>query len=130
MTDMIEFVFDYMENMKISADTRQEQQDLENGIRMYLIENGISKDEPQEYLKGFIYNHLTIIKPSDLKTYFVGYPLLSMVNQIVVEYRADGYVSEKRKDELYNLMKKLYEIGLEERYVPTIEVKQIIGTLS
>ena len=62
-----------------------------------------------------------------MKEYFENYPSISGVNQIVIEYTHDGTISEDRIVELRKLMSVLYESGLNDRYVPANEVKQILG---
>ena len=52
------------------------------------------------------------------------------MNQIAIEYRCDGSLPEERIKTLYRLMEKMHACGLGEKYVPIIEVKQILGSLA
>ena len=60
----------------------------------------------------------------------MNYGLISDVNQIAIEYRCDGSLPEERIKTLYQLMEKMHACGLGEKYVPIIEVKQILGSLA
>ena len=49
------------------------------------------------------------------------------MNQAVIEFQYDGKLSEEQIKELYRNMQLLYASGLGDKYVPTIEIKQILG---
>lgn len=127
---MIEFVMDYMEQRNAFAKSQREQELLVNGITAYLTENGIAGDEKRPYFCRYVAGHLDLIEACDLKLYFIMYPFLSRIYQIITEFREDGSVSDSRRDDLYQSMNELYRCGLGEKYVPAVEVKQILGLLS
>lgn len=127
---MIEYLLNYMAMQGVYALSKREQELLESGIDRYLLENGIGKNDKGEYYKNYLDGHLKTISLTDLKSYFMNYPLISDVNQIAIEYQSDGEIPKERKKELYKLMEKLYSCGLGEKYIPIIEVKQILGGLS
>ena len=127
---MIEYLLDYMADRGVYASSQREQELLESGIGRYLLESGIGENDTGEYYKKYVDGHLKVISAADLKPYFLNYPLISDVNQIVIEYQSDGELTEVRKKELYRLMEKLHFCGLGEKYIPIIEVKQILGKLS
>lgn len=127
---MMEYLLDYMAGRGAYALSQREQEMLESGIARYLLENGIGENDTGEYYKKYLAGHLKLISETDLKTYFMNYVLISDVNQIVIEYQIDGELPEKRKEDLYQLMQKLYACGLGEKYIPIMEVKQILGRLS
>ena len=106
---MIEYILDYLANRGVYAASQGEQQQMEDGIAS---------------------NHLQQISASDLKAYFLNYGLISDVNQISIEYRCDGSLPEERIKTLYRLMEKMHACGLGEKYLPIIEVKQILGSLA
>lgn len=124
---MIEFILEYLERNSVYAFNNEEQQKIEDGIKLYLLENGISDEDTGEYYKQYTTRHLQAVNRKDLKEYFENYLSISGVNQIVIEYTHDGTISEDRIVELRKLMSVLYESGLNDRYVPANEVKQILG---
>lgn len=124
---MTEYVLEYLERLDVSISDREEQDKIEEGIRMYLRENGISDEDTGEYYKQYILKHIQIINRNDLKQYFINYPVISEINQIVIEYNHDGALSQKRTAELYSRMSKLYECGLNDKYIPAYEIKQILA---
>ena len=127
---MIVYILDYMAKYGVYASSQKEQKLLEAGIAQYLLENGIDEEQTGEYYKKYVLDHLEKISVSDIKAYFINYSLISDANQIVIEYHCDGSVPTERKNDLYLLMQKLHSCGLGEKYVPIIEIKQILGKLS
>ena len=127
---MIEYILDYLANQGVYAATQGEQEQLEAGIARCLQENGIEDGSTGNYYQKYIRDHLQKIATADLKAYFLHYDLLSDVNQIAIEYRCDGELPAERVKTLYQLMEKLHASGLGEKYVPIIEIKQILGNLS
>lgn len=127
---MIDFVLDYMEQNEQFADTQLEQEAMEQGISLYLTECGVPEDANGEYYRKYVKEHLGIISHEDLRKYFICYPTISKVNQIAIEQKVDGTISDTRRSELYQLMQLLYEQGLGERYVPNQEVKEALGEFS
>lgn len=127
---MMEYILDYLENAGVCAESEQEQIGLENGITMYLVENGIDQLEYRKYFTRFVDAHLALIDKEDLKTYFIEFPKLSQVKQIAIEYKCDGSVGNDRVKELYTLMSELHNAGIGEKYVPAIEIREILGKYS
>ena len=126
---MINYIMDYLEENGTGADTADENVKLIAGIRLYLTENGISEEKTREYFKQYIDKHLAVINDNDLKQYFMMYPVISEVNQIAIEYKSDGILSKDRIGALYNYMAQLYAHGIGDKYVPAVEVKEILGGL-
>lgn len=127
---MIEYILNYLANRGVYAASQGEQQQMEGGIASYLQENGLEDGNTGAYYQKYVSNHLQKISASDLKAYFLNYGLISDVNQIAIEYRCDGSLPEERIKTLYRLMEKMHACGLGEKYVPIIEVKQILGSLA
>ena len=124
---MIDFVLEYMESKGICVESYAEQESIENGISLYLLENGIGADQSGDYYKQYVTRRLNLLNKDDLKTYFVEYPLMSDVLQIVMEYQSDGKLSDDRVCDLRQKMKALYDCGLGDKYVPAMEIRQILG---
>lgn len=127
---MLDYILDYLEQKNTTASTQDEQINLERGIKRYLLENGIDENATGEYYKQFLKSHLNLILPEDLKSYFLNYGEISEINQIVLEFINDGKITEQRKKNLYELLDKLYRCGLRDKYIPIMEVKQMLGKLS
>jgi len=124
---MIDFVFDYLDNNSIYASSEKEQTAMEAGIERFLLENGIRLDEAREYHRTYVTKLLRKVDVSDLKSYIINYHLLSEVNQVVIEVRSGEKPSQKHRDRLYRAMQELNRVGLGEKYIPVVEVKQLLG---
>lgn len=127
---MIEYILNYMESRGQFVSSSAEAEAVENGIRMYLEENGIDPEEKRGYFRRYIDRHLALIEPADLKSYFAEYLTLSKVKQIAIEQSWDGTVPQERVAELYTLMTRLNDAGLHNKYVPAVEIKAILGRYS
>lgn len=127
---MIEYILNYMESKGQILASSAEEAAVEDGIILYLEENGIDSKENWDYFRKYVDRHLALIAPTDLKSYFVEYPTISKVNQIAIEQVWDGTVAPERVTELYTLMAKLNAAGLYNKYIPAIEVKFILGKYS
>lgn len=127
---MIDFILDYMENRGQFANSKNEQEKIELGIANYLEENGICVDVMSDYYKNYILKHLALISDDELKEYFLNYHLISEVNQIVIEYNCDGFVSTQRAKYLRLVLNKLYSLRIGDKYIPSDEVKMILGKYS
>lgn len=127
---MIEYILNYMESKGQILASSAEEAAVEDGIILYLEENGIDSKENWDYFRKYVDQHLALIAPTDLKSYFVEYPIISKVNQIAIEKAWDGTVAPERVTELYTLMAKLNSAGLYNKYIPAIEVKFILGKYS
>ena len=124
---MINFVFDYLDEKGVYAFSNKEQTAMEMGIIRFLQENGIRLCETRDYHRSYTLSLLQKIDTSDLKSYFTKFYLISEVNQMIIETRDTESVTAEQKSWLYHLMAELYAAGLGEKYVPIIEVKQILG---
>ena len=124
---MINFVFDYLEEKGVYAFSDKEQTAMEMGITRFLQENGIRLYETRDYHRSYTLRLLQKIDASDLKSYFTKFYLISEVNQMIIETRDAESVTTAQKSRLYHLMAELHAAGLGEKYVPIIEVKQILG---
>lgn len=127
---MMEYILEYMEKCGQLADSATEEQKLEEGILLYLEENGISPAETRKYFYRYVNAHLALIDATDLKAYFVEYPTISKVKQIAIEKKCDGKVEQIRVAELYELIRELHSSGLGEKYVPAVEIREILGQFS
>lgn len=127
---MIEHILNYLELKGQIVASAAEEAAVETGISLYLEENGIDSEEKREYFRRYVDRRLALIAPVDLKSYFVEYPTISKVNQIAIEQDWDGTVPQERVAELYTLMEKLNAAGLYNKYIPTVEVKSILGRYS
>ena len=127
---MIDFILDFMANNNINVINQDEQRKVENGIKKYLLESGISENELGAYYKNYVLRHLKIVSVPDLKNYSIYYPIMSSVNQTVIEFQYDGEMSEEQTKELYRNMQLLYASGLGDKYVPAMEIKQILEASS
>lgn len=124
---MINFVFDYLEEKGVYAFSDKEQTAMEMGIARFLQENGISIYETRDYHRSYTLKLLRKVDTVDLKQYFINFHLLSEVNQIIIETRDAETVTAEQKTHLYHLMAELHASGLGEKYVPIVEIKQILG---
>lgn len=123
---MIDFILEYMANRNVYASSQEEQINIENGIKRYLFENGISENDTGAYYRKYVKSHMQILNIVDLKKYFVYYPVISKINQLVIEYQQDNQLSDKKKADLYQNMQILYTCGLDDKYVPAPEIKKIL----
>ena len=124
---MMQYILDYLDIKEQFAHSKKEEDLLEKGIALYLEENGIGQEEKREYFFKYVDSHLHLIDDTDLKQYFLMYPVISQVKQIAIEQKWDGMVPEKRVSELRGLMSQLYNSGLGDKYVPVVEIKEILG---
>ena len=127
---MINYVIDYMEASGIVFSSRNELENAIEGIKLYLFENGVPENDNREYFRQYLDRSLARIESHETKQYFIAYQAISRVNQICIEYRNKGNVSDKRKVDLLNDMSELYSLGLEYKYVPATEVYEILGRLA
>lgn len=127
---MIDYIIDHMEKNGVCFESHDELARVTEGIRMYLAENGISENDTGSYFKQYLDRVLRRVDRQDLKAYFLYFPVISRVNQICIEFCADGSVAEARKADLRNDMAKLYTAGLGDKYVPAAEVKGILGKMA
>ena len=119
---MIDFVIDHMENAGVVFASRNELASVTEGVKLYLLENGISEKDNRDYLAR--------IEHHEMKTFFIAYPVISRVNQICIEFRANNTLSEARKADLLKDMSELYSLGLGYKYIPAAEVHEIVGRLA
>ncbi len=124
---MMEYILDYLDEKGVYAANQAEQEKLEKGIRLFLLEKGIKEDDNDPYFKKYIASALNLIGTADLKMYLSEYPVISAIMQIVLEWKADGRIPSSRKEDLRSCMKELYESGLGDRYIPATEVQMILA---
>lgn len=124
---MRDFILDYIAKLGLSASSISEEELLEAGIAVYLSENGISSNAKGAYYENYVLSHLGTIAPSDMKLYFINYSVMSSVRQIVIKYCHEGFLPTERRKELMDLMRKLHECGLGEKYLPKAEIRSILG---
>jgi hypothetical protein len=124
---MISYVLDYLTSKEIYISNVEEQDELDAGIKLWLLENGIRETDKDGYRKQYIIEALDKISISDLKEYFIFYPIISDVIQIVFEYKVDGFVLNERKKQLIENMKRLYASRIGDKYIPVKEVNTIIN---
>lgn len=127
---MINYIIDYMEHMGVVFVSHQELAEVTVGIRKYLLENGIPENDTRDYFKQYLDRSLSRVDRHELKRYFQAYPVISRVNQICIEFSAKGEISEAQKTDLLKAMSVLYMMGLSDKYIPAVEVKEILGKLA
>lgn len=127
---MIDFVIDYMETAGVVFASRNELASVTEGVKLYLLENGIPEKDNRDYFKTYINRSLARIEHHEMKTFFIAYPVISRVNQICIEFRANNTLSEARKAELLKDMSELYSLGFGYKYIPAAEVHEILGRLA
>ena len=127
---MINYVIDYMEASGIIFSSRNELENAIEGLKLYLFENGILENDNRDYFRQYLDRSLARIESHETKQYFIAYHAISRVNQICIEYRNRGNVSDKRKANLLNDMSELYSLGLGYKYVPATEVYEILRRLA
>ena len=123
---MINYILEYLSSKDIYIVNEEEQNKLNAGINLWLLENGIRETDKDEYRKHYIIKALEKISISDLKLYLMSYPIISDVMQIVFEDKEDGFVSDERKSDLMARMKELYAVGIGDKYIPVTEVDEIL----
>lgn len=127
---MINYVIDYMENSGIVFSSRNELSNVTEGVKLYLLENGIPENDKREYFRQYLNRSLAKIECHEIIQFFLAYPVISRVNQICIEFRVNGMVSDKRRADLLNDMSALYSMGLGYKYIPATEVHEILGKLA
>ena len=123
---MMEYILDYLDEKGVYVANQAEQEKLEEGIRLFLLEKGIKEGDNDPYFKRYVASALNLISTGDLKMYLIEYPVISAVMQIVLEWRADGRIPSSRKEDLRSWVKELYESGLDDKYIPAAEVQIIL----
>lgn len=122
---MIDFIFEYLEAHGVSCTTEI----ALAGIRLFLFENGLPAEEPVEhrdYYKKHLHRLLKRIDDPDLWMYFLEYENISKINQLCIEYREDGYLTAEKVTELRDCMCCLYKAQLGNKYIPAIEVAEVL----
>ena len=127
---MIDFVIDYMENAGVVFCSRDERKSITEGVKLYLFENGIPENDDREYFREYLERSLARIETHEMKQFFGAYPVISRVNQICIEFRANSTLPATRRADLLNDMSELYSCGLGYKYIPEAEVHEILGRLA
>ena len=125
--EMIDYIFDYLSANDVYSNDYNEQKLMEEGIEMYLLENGISIYERGSYYKRYIDKVIKKIDKKDLKSYFINYPLISAAKQIAIEKENGFEITEYEKEKLCKIVVKLRLSGLGDKYIPMTQVKMILG---
>lgn len=123
-TNMVDYVFDYLENKGVYASTELENNEMEQGILLFLKENGVGAEESGAYYQKYIDSSLAIIKNEDLKNYFMFYPTISQINQLILEVETNGRTFDITK-KYWSLARKLPS-GLSD-YFPATGILKIMG---
>ena len=124
---ILQDLLDLLERQGAWPKTQEEAKRLEEGVRLFLWENGIGPEETRPYFYRYVDAHLGRILRQDLLSYFLLYPEISEARQLAAEYRADKGLPRQRKVRLYRCMEELYRQGLGSRYVPAAEIQEILG---
>lgn len=125
--NIVDYILEYIENKGVSYFSELEYTNMLDGIKLYLLENGIKEDESKKYYLDYVSKHLKTIEPVDLKDYFVCYPLISNVNQMVIESRVTPEIGEEFKNALLSLLLEIRLRNGADKYIPCDEVKRILG---
>lgn len=127
---MIRYVLDYMEKSGVIFCSRNELVSVAEGVKLYLLENGIPEKESREYFQTYLNRSLARIERNEMKQFFLAYPIISRVNQICNEFKSNNTLSETRRSDLLKDMSQLYAMGLGYKYIPAAEVHEILGKLA
>ncbi len=122
---MVEYILDCLAEQNASPRNDQECEQMNAGIRLFLTEHGIRENEVRAYHRSYVSRVLRTIAPEDLRAYFLSYPAISEVRQILLECASAGRITNAAKARLYRAMSALYTCGLGEKYVPAAELRQI-----
>ena len=123
---MIDYIWEYLENRGQYIYNDEERNAFIVGIEQFLIDNEIDVDSAGYLQRKIVSRKLSSIRNQDLKAFFLHYPMIRKIYQIVSEYVLFGETSQEEKCEIYLLMLMLFIVGLEDRYVPKKEVKEIM----
>ena len=114
---MKEFVLNYM--FALGGFIRPEEINcIATGIELWLRENGIDLDQEGEYYEAYVKSSLKMIEQTDIKQYFKHYDSISKIRQVCIEFVNCETVDGKKR-ELRNELKKLYDCGLGDKYLPS-----------
>ena len=123
---MIDYIWEYLENRGQYIYNEEERKAFIIGIEQFLSDNEINIDTAGCLQRKIVSRKLSSIRNQDLKAFFLHYPMIRKIYQIVSEYVLFGETSQEEKCEIYLLMLMLFIVGLEDRYVPKKEVKEIM----
>ena len=127
---MINYILDYLGEHGVAAGSAEEEARIEDGIKLYLKENGIDNSETRPYFRKFVNRHLDRIPAVELLEYFSFYTTMSEIRQIVIEYDNSKTISNADRSRLYQLMTELQAAGFGDKYVPKDMIKEILGAYS
>lgn len=85
---MIDFVIDHMENAGVVFASRNELASVTEGVKLYLLENGISEKDNRDYFKTYINRSLARIEHHEMKTFFIATLSFPELNQICIEFKS------------------------------------------
>ena len=123
---MIDYLWEYLEVHRQYIYNSQERDRFINGARVFLSELGINEDDYNAINITEVRKKLCLVRNRDLKMFFMYYPIISKVQNIVSGYLCDGIVTEEERCLIYLFMIKLFDVGLDDMYIASEEVKNIM----
>lgn len=91
---------------------------ITTGVELWLRENGIDLYQEGEYYKAYVKSSLGMIDQTDIKQYFKHYDSISNIRQVCIDFVNGGNVDGKKR-ELRDGLKKLYDCGVGDKYLPS-----------
>ena len=123
---MIDYLWEYLEARRQYIYNSQERDRFIYGARVFLTEMGIHEDAYNAINITEVRKKLCQVRNQDLKMFFMYYPIISKVQNIVTGYLCDGIVTEEERCLIYLFMLKLFDVGLDDMYIASEEVKNIM----
>ena len=126
-SDQRQYIMNYLEKHGHYAKTPVEQDTINKGIDMYLDYNGIDLSGKSGYYRKFLDKQLERIDQVDLKAYFISFPVISaLVNLLIIYENRD--LTDDEKNTLSSLFISLYESeGSLDKYIPAYEAAEALG---
>ena len=109
---MKDYVMNYLFSNGVSINSVKEEQEIEEGISLFLTECGLDQSKDSEYARGYVRQILSIIDPRDIKQIFLRYNVISRTRQLAAEGRTYA------DPEMMKCLTELNECGLYGRYTP------------
>ena len=101
---------------------------LKTGISRFLSDHGIGSREHEEYYKNYVVRQLSfkVQKQEEVLSYFVYYPIICDIGEILVNHQVTGKIEDKQRVLLNDMMDKLRKTGME-KYVSSSEISSILN---
>lgn len=101
---------------------------LKTGISRFLLDHGIGLRQREEYYKNYVVRQLSfkVQKQEEVLSYFVYYPIICDIAEIVVNHQVTGKIEDKQRVLLNDMMNKLRKTGMD-KYVPSSEISLILN---